>query len=189
MSSLFDFDSSALDAASKLIGAMPKEVESAFNRAMQRTQVTIQTRSAKTMREHAGAKGNKVIKRRLQVYRNALRLGSGTDASLRFWFGLNDIGVSALKGRISAKRNQNGANFHAATLGAHHFQGGFVAKMGKTRSICIRNGSSRFAFHEAKIDIHDKLRAQLTSEVLPRVKEVFLHHYTADLTSRIAMRG
>lgn len=190
---LFDIDTSELEAARELIGATPKEIEAAFNRATKRTEVTMRKRSVKALREGMGAKSGKSIKRRMQAYRYAFRLGqtSGDFGALKLWFGLSDISVGKLKGRasrIGSKRQPHGAAFSSPTLGQHTFDSSFVARVNSRRSIFARKGLSRFPVQEAKVPVYNHLHEYLEDEVLSELPDVFMSHYVTDLTGRVAAR-
>lgn len=189
----FFLDIDELYAAQALIGATPKEVEAAFNRATKRTQATMRSRSLKALREGMGAKSSRIIKRRMQSFRYAFRLGktSGDFDALKLWFGLNDISVGHLRGRVSrigTKREPRGATFSSAMMGAHEFDMGFIANRYSRRSIFVRKGLSRFPVKEARVSVHDKMQTHLEDEVLAELPDVFMSHYVTDLQGRVAAR-
>jgi hypothetical protein len=190
---LFDIDVSELELASQIIGAMPREVEAAFNRATKRTEVTMRKRSVQALRDGIVAKSGKVIQRRMQAYRYAFRLGqtTGNFDALKLWYGLSDISIGKLKGRssrIGSKRSPQGASFSSPALGKHDFDTGFVAKLNSRRSIFSRKGLSRFPVREAQIPIYNRLHEYLEDEVLSELPDVFMSHYVTDLTGRVAAR-
>ncbi len=189
---LFQIDSSALYALQAVLQATPKEVEGAFNRAVKRTERTMRPRSIKAMRLGMGAKSSKVIRRRVQAYRYMFRVGQtdGSFDALKLWYGLSDISVGHLKGRVSrvgTKRDPQGAKFTSQAVGEHDFESGFVTRLYSRRSIFLRKGASRFPVREARVDMAH-LHAYLEDEIYSELPEVFMNHYETDLKGRVAAR-
>ncbi len=190
----FDIDDSALYVMQELLGATPQEMAGAVNRATQRTQKTMLSRSAKAVQQGMGAKNQRKIKQRLKAFRYAFRLAqtSGDATALKLWYGLNDVSVGHLKGKVSrlgSKLNPQGARFSSQTLGNHEDTQAFVGRLYNRRSMFFRKGRSRFPVAEAKIAISDKLHVMLEDEILSELPDVFIKHYTTDLSGRIAARA
>lgn len=189
----FLLDVDDLFLARDLIGATPKEVEAAFNRATKRTEATMRQRSLKALREGMGAKSSRIIKRRMQAFRYAFRLGktTGDFDALKLWFGLNDIAIGHLRGRVSrvgSKRDPHGAVFSSGPMGSYSFDSGFVANMYSRRSIFVRKGLSRFPVREARVPVYENLKTYLEDEVLSELPDVFMSHYVTDLKGRVTAR-
>ena len=100
-----------------------------------------------------------------------------TGGEIGVWVGLNDIEVSALRGRV---REFDGG----ATFRSREYYGAFVAKVGRHRSIYKRRGKERFPIKEQTFPIKDQMDVVLEDEVLPSVAEIFLRNFLSDLRAR-----
>lgn len=181
----YDLDNSAFVGLAESLGATYQEMMSAYRRAMKRTTVTMKALSNRTMRDGMDAKSLKVIKRRMQAYRSDFGLRhSRALGELKLWYGLNDIGVSKLKGRPYQTRR--GAAFASKRLGISQFENAFVGRVYGRRSVFKRQGRS---VSEGKVNISDRLQVELEDEVFDDVPDVFLRHFETDLRGRVAARG
>lgn len=187
---LFDIDANELERIQAVLGATTEQVRGAYVRALKRTSVTMKSRSLKLMRDGMDAKSLKAIRRRMQTYQSAFGVGrnDGRMDELKLWYGLNDVAVSKLKGRmtrIGTKRNPAGASFTSSKLGRQDYTDGFVAKINKRKSIFSRKGERRFPVRESKMNVSDELHVQLEDEIFDELPEVFIAHFSTDLKGRV----
>lgn len=190
---LFNIDPSELEGVQLMMGATEKEMMAAYNRAIARTSVTMKSQGARLIREGMDAKSLKEIRKRMQAYKYAFRLGQTGQSldELKLWFGLNDMSVGRLKGRISrlgTKRAPSGAAFNSSKLGKTEFKDGFVTKLRSKRSIFSRKGAARFPVREAQVAVADPVQIKLEDEIFASLPEVFMQHYTTDMKGRVAGR-
>lgn len=190
---LFDIDPGELESVQLMLGGTEKEMLAAYNRAIARTSVTMKSQGAKLMREGMDAKSLKEIRRRMQAHKNAFKLGQ-TGAKLdelKLWFGLNDMSIGRLKGRMSrlgSKRSPEGAAFTSKKLGKQEYDDGFIGRVRNKRSIFARKGAARFPIKEKKVAVADPLHVKLEDEIFASLPEVFMQHYTTDMKGRVAGR-
>ncbi len=191
---LFDIDVGELEFLQKSLGATTKEMLAAYNRAISRTSVTMKSQSNRLMRDGMDAKSIKLIRKRMQTHRYSFRLGQtgGQLDELKLWYGLNDMSVGHLKGRVSrigTKKNPKGAQFSSKKLGATQYENGFVAKAYNRRSIFARKSAARLPIKEARVPVVDSMSQTLEDEVLMDLPDVFLNHFQTDLKGRVTARG
>ncbi|MCS6257462.1 hypothetical protein [Shewanella baltica] len=190
---LFDIDPSQLEGVQLMLGATEKEMMAAYNRAITRTSVTMKAQGARLMRDGMDAKSLKEMRKRMQAHKYAFKLGKtgGSLDELKLWFGLNDMSVGRLKGRISrlgSKKSPAGAAFNSSKLGRKEFGDGFVTRLRGKRSIFARKGAARFPVSEAKMAVADPVQVKLEDEIFASLPEVFMQHYTTDMKGRVAGR-
>lgn len=189
---IFDIDIDELTAIKDSLGATQLDMKKAYNRALSRTAVTMQSRSAKLLKNEIQARKLKDVRRRLKSFR--IKAESSDDlSSLRLWFGLNDFPVRALKGRVKrlgSKRSPRGAMFTPAghKLGTQSWSNSFVARLNGARSVYHRRGARRYPIQEEKVAVGEPLQIKIEDEVFDQLPTVFIHHYTTDLRGRVSMR-
>ncbi|MCG7551567.1 hypothetical protein [Pseudoalteromonas sp. Of7M-16] len=187
---LFNIDVNELERIQAELGATPEQVRAAYARALKRTSVTMKSRSLRLMRDSMNAKSLKAIRKRMQTYQSSFGVGLNDNRmdELKLWYGLNDVAVSKLKGRmtrIGTQRNPAGASFNSSKLGRQDYADGFVAKINKRKSIFSRKGDHRFPVKEKKMGISDDLHVQLEDEIFDELPEVFIAHFSTDLKGRV----
>lgn len=191
---LFDIDPSELESVQLMLGGTEKELLAAYNRAIARTSVTMKSRGSKLMRDGMDAKGLKEVRKRMQAYKSAFKLGQTSEKldELKLWFGLNDMSIGRLKGRLSrlgSKRSPAGAAFTSKTLGQQKYEDGFLGRVRGKRSIFARKGAARFPIREKKVAVSDPLHASLEDDIFSELPEVFIQHFTTDMKGRVAGRS
>ncbi|QYJ72446.1 hypothetical protein K0H59_05160 [Shewanella sp. FJAT-51649] len=191
---LFDIDPSELESVQLMLGGTEKEMLAAYNRAIARTSVTMKSRGSKLMRDGMDAKGLKEVRKRMQAYKSAFKLGQTSEKldELKLWFGLNDMSIGRLKGRLSrlgSKRSPAGAAFTSKTLGQQKYEDGFLGRVRGKRSIFARKGAARFPIREKKVAVSDPLHARLEDDIFSELPEVFMQHFTTDMKGRVAGRS
>jgi len=183
----FDVDADELRRVVEELGAMPKEVNAAYNRALTRTAATLRKLSSQGLVSELGLRRAKAIRKRLKTIRVK---GSNSGnyrkmASVRLWYGLNDIAVSEFKGRVS--ESAAGAGY-SGPAGSHDFPGAFVAKPRgtKRRTIMRRRGARRLPIHQETLPIKDKADVYVEDNVFDQLESIFWRHFRDDLTRRVA---
>ena len=188
---LFNIDLEELEAVKQTLGGTDKEFRQAYNRALSRTAVTLNMLGRRLLRDELQARNLKAIRNRLQKFR-LKKSGNALD-ELKLWFGLNDMPISKLKGRvrrIGTKKSQNGAEFKPASslLNNQVYPNSFVARIGKRKSIFIRKGKARYSVYEETVPISDAMHVKIEDEIFDKIPEIFLQHFITDLKGRIAQR-
>ena len=112
---------------------------------------------------------------------------------MKLWFGLNDMPISKLKGRvkrIGTKKSPNGAEFKPASSSLNHqmYPDSFVARIGKRKSIFTRKGKARYPVREETVPINDAIHVKIEDEIFDQIPDIFLKHFITDLKGRIAQR-
>ncbi|CAG9000661.1 MAG: hypothetical protein CENE_02661 [Candidatus Celerinatantimonas neptuna] len=189
---IFDIDTDELKAIKQMFGANERDMRKAYNRALNRTAVTVQSMSARLLKDELSARKLSAVRARLRHYR--LRADGPALSGLKLWFGLNDMPVSQLKGtirRLGSRKNPDGAQFtpSAQELSARTFRDSFIAKLGSRRSVYHRKGRKRFPVSEDVIAISDALHVRIEDDIFDQLPKIFLHHYTTDLKGRVAKRN
>ncbi|MFM2476364.1 phage tail protein [Celerinatantimonas sp. MCCC 1A17872] len=189
---LFNIDADELEAIRQSLDATTTDMIKAYNRALNRTAITLKSMSAKLLKDELQVRKLKTLRQRLKSFKAK---GEGKDlGSLRLWYGLNDLPVSRLKGRVKrqgTKKHPKGASFipAASRLGTQHWDQGFVARLHGPRSVYQRTGRRRFPVKEEQVPVNDAMQIKIEDEIFEQLPTIFLHHYTTDLRGRIAMRA
>ncbi|MDT0499706.1 hypothetical protein [Halomonas sp. PAR7] len=183
----FDVDADELRRVVEELGAMPKEVNASYNRALTRTAATLRRRSSKGLQSELGLRRAKAIRKRLKSIRvKGSKSGDYRKmASIRLWYGLNDIAVAEFKGRVS--ETAAGAGY-SGPAGNHSFPGAFVAKSrgSKRRTIMRRKGRRRLPVHQETLPIKDQVDVYVEDNIFDQLESIFWHHFRDDLERRVA---
>lgn len=156
------------------LGATPEQVRFATTRALRRTASALRTRSMKAAKETLQLRRAAAFRRRLKDLRLRMHKSGG---EVGVWVGLNDLAVSALKGRM--KEYAGGATFRSM-----EFEGAFVATHKGRRSIFRRKGKRRFPIVEQTYPIKDQMDVVLEDDVFPDAIEIFMRNFASDLRAR-----
>ncbi|MDW2310626.1 phage tail protein [Vibrio sp. 1075] len=188
---LFNIDLEELEAIQNILGATESQVRAAYNRAISRTTVTIRTLANKELRDAMQAKRLKDLRKRAQYFRVRSPSKQKNFDELKLWFGLNDVPVRYLKGkikRIGTKRKPKGARFTpSAGIESKTYKDSFVAKSFGRNSIYHRKSKSRLPIEEEKIAVSNALQITIKGEIFDRLPEIFLKHFETDLKGRVKM--
>lgn len=188
---LFDIDLEELEAIQKILGATESQVKAAYNRALSRTARTVRALANKEIRDAMQVKSLKAIRKRFQHFRLKSPSKQKKLDELRLWFGLNDISVGYLKGRIrrnGTQRSPHGATFvPKGKMSPQTYEQGFIARRYKRRSIFTRTTEGRFPIKEARVPVSDDLHVTIEDKVFDRLPEIFLRHFETDLKGRVKM--
>lgn len=178
----FDIDLDELDAIRGQLSATEHQLKAAYNRAISRTQLTMQARSRKLIADEMGAKSAKRVQRRMQTFK-LRRAKKNQLTDLKLWFGLNDVAPNNLKGRISTKRGE-GATFSSAKLGSHKFDRGFAFTRSGQKYLFERFGKGEKKIRSVKIAVAERLKERIQVEAFDDLHEVFMSHFETDLKGR-----
>ncbi len=179
----FDIDLDELDAIRGQLSATEGQLKAAYNRAISRTQLTMQARSRKLLADSLGAKSAKRVQRRMQTFK-LKRASKNQLTDLKLWFGLNDVAPNNLKGRITGKQGE-GATFRSSKLGSHKFKDGFVFTRGGQRYLYERFGKDKNKIRSVKISVAEQLKDRIEDESFDDLPEVFMAHFETDLKGRV----
>lgn len=171
----FDFDVAELMSIGNEFGASEKDLRFAFSRALRRTAQTMKTRARKGLRTKLELRTAGELRRRLHGFR--FKKGKGLGET-HMWFGLNDLRVSAFKGR--ARRTGAGAAY-----GGREFDGAFVAKNRKGRPTVMRRATTRaHPIREETMQIVDEAQTFIEDEIFDDLEDVFFKNFRAEIRAR-----
>ncbi|HGS5314525.1 TPA: phage tail protein [Vibrio parahaemolyticus] len=187
----FYIDVEELEAVQNILGATESQVKAAYNRAISRTARTVRSLANKEIRDSMQVKNLKAIRKRFQNFRLRSPSKQKKFDELRLWFGLNDMSVGYLRGRIrrnGSKRSPNGATFTPkGKMAPQTYQQGFIAHRYKRRSIFSRSTDNRYPIKEARVPVSEALQVTIEDEIFERLPEIFLKHFETDLKGRVKM--
>lgn len=188
---LFNIDLDELEAVKNILGATESQVKAAYNRALSRTARTLRSLANKEIRDAMQVKSLKAIRKRFQQFRLRSPSKQKKLDELRLWFGLNDMPVGYLRGRMrrnGTKRSPNGATFMPkGKMAQQTFEQGFIAKRYSRRSIFTRTSDGRYPIKEARIPISNDLHETIEDEIFDKLPEIFMKHFETDLKGRVKM--
>ncbi|AUQ54512.1 phage tail protein [Phaeobacter inhibens] len=171
----FDFDARELAKVAEEFGASEKDLQFAYSRALRRTAQTMKTRARKGLRTELELRTAAELRKRLQGFRFSRGKGLG---EVRMWFGLNNMRVSAFKGR--ALRTGSGASY-----AGQQFAGAFIAKNSKGRPTVMRRATQRaYPIKEERMPIEDKAQLFIEDQVFDEIEEVFFKNFRAEIRAR-----
>lgn len=183
----FDIDLSLLEEIKDALEANEHQMLAAFNLAINRTAITMKKMASTKLQSEIQAKNLKLIKSRFQAF-SKLKSTKKIHYShwreldeLKLWFGLNDVRVGHLKGRIK-KTGENESSFNSTSLGSQRFKGSRIQKRYGRRSIFLQNGRSS---PEAKVALEDELQVMIEDDVFSQLTDVFMQHFETDLKGRV----
>lgn len=169
-----ELDLSDIDKIVRELGATPELVRKSISRALRRTASALRMRSLKAARDTLQMRNATAFRRRLKDLRVRMHKSGG---EVGVWIGLNDLPVSALKGRM--REYSGGATFRSKEL-----PDAFVATHKGKRSIYRRKGKRRFPIIEQTYPIKDQMDVVLEDEVFPDAIEIFMRNFASDLRAR-----
>jgi hypothetical protein len=171
----FELDTRELNKIADEFGASEKDLQFAYSRALRRTAQTMKTRARKGLRSELELRTAAELRKRLQGFRFKRGKGLG---EVRMWFGLNDMRVSAFKGR--PMRTGSGAKY-----GKQDFPGAFVAKNSKGKRTVMQRVTGRaWPIKEAQMPIEDKAQTYIEDQVFDDLEEVFFKVFRAEVRAR-----
>ncbi|EGR0659828.1 phage tail protein [Vibrio cholerae] len=186
----FYIDEEEIQAIQKILGANEKQVLQSHARALARTAVTIKSITHKLIKSEMKVKKLDVLRRRFQSFK-LKQAGKTRLDELKLWFGLNDLKVSDIRGRIArigSKKNPKGARFTPlGNIAKKEYDKAFVANVRGKRSIYQRASRKRHSIFEQKIPISNDLQIMIEDEVFKMLPEIYMHHFEVDLKGRTKM--
>lgn len=176
----FDIDEDEIQSIIDELNATDDKIKMAWNRAINRTATTMKARAMRVIRDESGVKKIAYIRKRLMEFK---KQKSGDLKSLKFWFGLNDFRVSALKGR--AVKGRPGARFKRVKGADVYDKNAFIAKAYGRRSIFSRTTKRSFPIKEMKASIQERTQNKIEDDVFQDLPDVFMRNFISDLRFRM----
>lgn len=170
-----NIDLASLRAVGEELGASEKQIRAALTRALRRTEASLRKLSSKGLPPELGLRNAKALRRRLKSLKTGTKGGE-----FGLWYGLNDLPVSAFKGR--ARQTGTGA-----TINGKNFEGAFVGRSnfaGKN-TIFKRKGDGRLPIVEQGMPIEDKAIVFIEDEIFAQTEDIFWQHFKRDLAARV----
>lgn len=166
--------SQLLDVAKELQASTP-QFKAAVSRACNRTAATLRKMSSKGLKDELQLRTLAAIRKRLK----SIKLRANMQG-MQLWYGLNDLPVSAFKGR--PRQTSDGAEFRKTK-----FAGAFVAKSGVKgkRTVLKRKGKQRLPIAEQLLPIKDQADIFIEDEIFIHVEQIFWQHFKRDITARV----
>lgn len=177
----FDIDPAQVYALIAELGVTDKQAKFALSRALRRTAATLRRMSERGLRSELDIKKIAYIRRRLK----SIKFRGASFEGMKLWFGMNDMPVSALRGKVA--KDRTGATF-SGKAGSHSFKGGFITKSarGYGRTILMRKGKARLPLEEAEMPVKDRMDVFVEDRIFVEVEEIFWKHFVRDMTARAA---
>lgn len=181
-----EVDWSGLVRVADELGATDKQVKFALSRALRRTEATLRRMSSKGLQKELELRAASVLRKRLKSIRLSKTGGLGAGNDVTLWYGLNDLPVSAFKGR-PVQDHARGASFLRAGSAKHFGPDSFVAKSSVKgrRSIFKRKGEDRLPIVEQLIPIENQAIVFIEDEIFDKVEVIFWQHFRRDLAARV----
>lgn len=175
----FEIDAEQVGRLIDELGLTEKQAKFALSRALQRTAATLRRMSERGLKSELDIKKLAYLRRRLK----SIRFRGGSFSGMRLWYGLNDMPVSALRGRIAS--GPRGASF-SGKAGQKTFDKGFVAKSarGYGRTILMRQGRARLPLDEAELPVKNRMDVFVEDEIFVQAEEIFWRHFERDMLAR-----
>lgn len=181
-----EVDWSGLVRIADELGATDKQVKFALSRALRRTEATLRRMSSKGLQKELQLRAASALRKRLKSIRMSKTGGLSAGNDVTLWYGLNDLPVSAFKGRAVQDR-AHGASFLRPGAANHFGPDSFVAKSRAKgrRSVFKRKGEDRLPITEQLIPIEDKAIVFIEDEIFSEVETIFWQHFRRDLAARV----
>ena len=170
-----DIDVAKLKKLAKQFDVVGPNLHAAFKRAIKRTAATLRKKSSKGLQSELDLRSTKALRKRIkELHIKADREGYAGG----LWYGLNDLPVSAFKGR--PKRVLGGAEFRGVK-----FPGGFIRKNSAGKlTIFKRKDSGRLPIIEQTMPVKDQMEIYVEDQVFEDIEAIFYHHLIPDLKYR-----
>lgn len=181
-----EVDWSGLVRVADELGATDKQVKFALSRALRRTEATLRRMSSKGLQKELQLRAASALRKRLKSIRMSKTGGLSAGNDVTLWYGLNDLPVSAFKGR-AVQDHAHGASFLRPGAANHFGPDSFVAKsrVKGRRSVFKRKGEDRLPIVEQMIPIEDKAIVFIEDEIFSEVETIFWQHFRRDLAARV----
>lgn len=188
---IFNIEMDEVFNIQRMLNANNKQVRLSMQRALRRTANTLKARSTKYLKDSLQAKNAKKIRQRFRLY--AFKANKNEIGEYKFWFGLNDVPISALRGstrKLGTKKNPLGGQFTPKSsylLTQQYHEKAFVGRVNGKRSVFIRRGKKRFPVDEGKVPITQEISDHIDDEIFWDMNAIFMHHFEVDLKGRVKM--
>jgi hypothetical protein len=169
----FDIDDRQLRAIAQEYAASDKQVSLAFSRALKRTAATLRRMASGGLKTELGLRNTTALRRRVKEF----RLKGGPTSGVKLWFGVNDLPLSAFKGR--ARQTADGVRFGDTVI-----KGAFFARRGGKRAVYRRVGAQRHPIVEATLPVAERMMIYLEDQVFVDLDTIFFRHFAAEIRSR-----
>ena len=175
----FEIDADQVRGLILELGVTEKQAKFALSRALRRTAATLRKLSERGIKPELDSKKLAYLRKRLK----SIRFGGASFEGMKLWYGLNDMPVSALRGRM--RKTTTGASF-AGKAGQKEFEGGFIQQSahGYGRTIFMRKGKERLPLYEGEMPVKDRMDVFIEDEIFVQVDEIFWNHFVRDMRSR-----
>ncbi len=151
-----------------------RDLVMAINRALRRLAAYIRRRSSAGLKTELDLRNTKALRRRLKDKYIPEHKGAG---HVQAWYGKNDLGLSAFKGR--PKKTAKGVS-----LNGREYEGAFFGKVKGKRLVLQRVGDKAFPVVEVQAPVADKMGGYIEREILPDLVNEFNRLVKADLRAR-----
>jgi hypothetical protein len=200
----FYIDISALQSLRHALGATESQMTAAFNKALRQTVNAVYKESVTLMLHTTGAKNRKVVQGRMRRAVKVVGSSGQAPGGGRIWFGLDDMPVSTLRGKMKSKRGirpqdrkrdvlgrflpargGHNATFTPASpeLQVETFNNSFLGVVKGRRSIWVR--TTRGHVHEAKIAIYRSMTREIGESLSDKANAMLMDFFEKDLAGRI----
>lgn len=169
----FDINAQQLEAIADEFAASESQVDKAYGRAANRTAGTLRRMASTGLKTELGLRNTTALRRRIKEYRIRGRRGRG----VRLWFGVNNLPISAFKGRPRA--TPTGVKFGDITI-----HGAFLATRGGKLGVYERIGKAAFPIAPVKIPVADRIMVYLEDRVFVDLDAIFFKHFAAEIRAR-----
>lgn len=200
---LIDLDLGALLSVPEVVSATEGQILGAYKRALMRTGSALRVKARNQFKAGINPRTINTLRTRLKMFSSR---SSGLSLNqLRLWFGLNDMPVRYLKGKLSGrKQHQNRdpatGRFIAASrsqrkkyaeftpqsaLKSTRFENGYISRVrGGGRTIRVFSEEFKRS-DEAAIEIVDVMEERINKEIRAIAASVFMDEFRKDLQRRV----
>lgn len=183
--------------------ATEKQMLASYARALTRTTGWLKTHASRMAKEGLQVRELKTLQKRMHYY--SKRAAGGHLDAANFWFGLNMMPISQLKGKVTgrggkrhARRDKNTGRFikrrkgsaapvfspAGGSLADTAFEDGYVSRPdGGRRTIFVRG---KYRTREATLDIQEPMERDVVAKLIREVPARFMKTYEDDLKHRVA---
>lgn len=169
----FDIDDRKMEAIATEFAATPKQIEQAYGRAMKRTAGTLRRLATSGLKSKLGLRNTQALRRRIKEY----RLKGSSGKGVKLWFGVNDLPLSAFKGR--PQKVADGVRFGDTVI-----KGAFIARRGGKRGVYRRLTDKAFPIDEARMPVSDRMMIYLEDQVFVDLDTIFFKNFAAEIRAR-----
>lgn len=169
----FEINDAALAAIGDEFAATPAQIELSLKRARIRTAATVRRLSSSGLKSELGLRNTKALRKRIKEFRR--KRGRGAD--IKVWYGVNDLPLSAFKGR--PREVPEGVRFGDTVI-----HGAFLAKRGGRRGVFQRLTDRAFPIAEAGLPVADRMMAFIEDKVFVDINSIFFKHFASEIRAR-----